>query len=287
MQTLMANLNREEVDTFGLVLQASGIAYQSVYGADGWDLRVDEEMLMPAADLIRIYLQENKSKFSTEREPAVAFGKTFAGLWGALVIAAVHVAVFSNHDAASFVQAYGSSAQQILNGEWYRCITSLLLHADAVHLVGNIVGIGLFGSAVCSVMGWGMGWGLMLLSGALGNWINAWFYQTGHVSIGASTAVFGAVGLLSAFQFITKIRVAGERHRAFLPLAGGLALLALLGAAVRTDVMAHLFGFFSGLVMGGIYRLAVKRPARLPMQLAIMAMTLAALVGAWLAPLGQ
>jgi len=285
MQILMDHLSREEAETFGLVLQASGVAYQSIQSAGEWTILVADDKLAPAVDLIQTYLQENKKTQPAAHRPGAAFTKTFAGLWGSLVLLTVHVAVFRSQDAKSFVQVYGASARLILDGEWYRCITSLLLHADSVHLIGNITGIALFGSAVCSVVGWGMGWCLILLSGALGNWINAWFYQTGHVSIGASTAVFGAVGLLAAYQFIAKIQVAGERHRAFLPLAGGLALLALLGAAVRTDVMAHLFGFLSGLTIGTVYCLSVRRSLNPPYQLAAMMITLAVLVGAWASPL--
>ena len=71
----------------------------------------------------------------------------------------------------------------------------------------------------------------------------------GHRSVGASTAVFGAVGILAALSLV--------RHRHYLqrrwllPVAAALALLALLGTEGKnTDLGAHLFGFVSGIVLG-------------------------------------
>jgi membrane associated rhomboid family serine protease len=102
---------------------------------------------------------------------------------------------------------------------------------------------------------------MVLLTGALGNLANAALQLPGHRSIGASTAVFGAIGLLSAFQFWSKFRRPGHRLKAWLPLAAGLALLGLLGASgERTDLMAHLFGLLAGLLLGSPYILFIHRP---------------------------
>jgi rhomboid protease GluP len=285
MPTLLDALSKEEAQTFDLVLLSADIDHQSIKGRNGWELRVNDDAYASAAEVIQTYLRENKSSQPFRKIHAVDYPKTFSGLWGALVILSIHVAVFSGHDAGSFAKAYGSSARSILSGEWYRCATSLLLHADYVHLLGNLVGIAVFGTAVCSVMGWGVGWAMMLASGMLGNLANAWFYQTGHLSIGASTSVFGAVGMLSAYQFINKIKLRGERYKAFLPIAAGMALLAFLGAARQTDIMGHLFGFLSGLVLGMMYCLFVKQPLRGLYQIWALLLVVAVLAGGWLFPI--
>ena len=100
----------------------------------------------------------------------------------------------------------------------------------------------------------------MLLAGALGNGMNALWYRTGHLSIGASTAVFGAVGILAATQ-LTLDKTAGPRpwlERAA-PVVGGLALLGMLGASPHSDLLAHLFGLFAG-ILGGARRRALDAP---------------------------
>jgi hypothetical protein len=80
-------------------------------------------------------------------------------------------------------------------------------------------------------------------------------YESGHLSVGASTAVFGAVGILCALQAVNAARSGKGWKRMVLVFGAGVALLAFLGTSARSDLGAHLFGFFSGAVMGGAYRL--------------------------------
>jgi membrane associated rhomboid family serine protease len=89
----------------------------------------------------------------------------------------------------------------------------------------------------------------------LGNLANAALFRYGHISIGASTAVFGAIGILAAYQLSKKIKIPGQRMKAWLPFAGGLALLGLLGSSKNSDIMAHLFGFIAGICLGLLYTL--------------------------------
>ena len=105
------------------------------------------------------------------------------------------------------------------------------------------------------VTGSGVGWLMILASGIFGNLMNALAYETGHMSVGASTAVFGAVGILCAFQAVNAARTGKGWKRTALVFGSGLALLAFLGTSARSDVGAHLFGFLCGVLMGGAYRL--------------------------------
>ena len=175
-----------------------------------------------------------------------------------MLLAGMHIARLLLDNPDRVVRACGASAAAILEGEWYRTITALMIHADLLHLMGNLVGIAIFGTAVASLCGWGLGWLMVLSSGALGNAANAVFFGSGHLSVGSSTAIFGALGILSAIQFTRRIRVRGERFRALLPLGGGLALLALLGTAQNSDLLAHLFGFAAGMALGGGFALLTE-----------------------------
>jgi len=144
--------------------------------------------------------------------------------------------------------------------------------------------VAVFATAVCSVTGWGLGWLLILISGICGNILNAYFYNYGHRSIGASTAVFGAVGLLCAYQFIKRVRSRGSRFQIWLPLGAGLALLAFLGASTHTDIMAHLFGLLSGMVIGfGYYKFFPKTLAW-PRQAGSLTAVALIIILAWLWP---
>ena len=158
-------------------------------------------------------------------------------------------------------QAKGEAMSRTIvhDGEWWRAITALVLHGDLPHLVANIASGLLFSAFVLPRFGTGVTWLLVVISGFLGNLSNAWFYQgTSHNSIGSSTAVFGALGLLVASDFVERFSSPTTRSRwqLVLPLGAGFALLAYLGAGgeehSRTDYMAHLWGFLAGLLLGAL-----------------------------------
>ncbi len=175
------------------------------------------------------------------------------------------------------------------DGQWWRALTALTLHGDVSHLMANIASGLLFSAFVLPHLGTGLTWLLIVASGFLGNLINAFFYRgTPHISIGSSTAVFGALGLLVASEFVARLSSASTRTRwqLVLPLGAGLALLAFLGAGdeqhKRTDYMAHLWGFLSGLVLGAIVAAAHARE-RLPVGLQRLSAVVApaSLIVAW------
>ncbi len=285
MQILLDSLKREQADSFGLVLLSSGIQHDIRRNEKGWALWVAKDTSETAENLLKTYLDENKG-FKTSKEfPRVSYQRTWSGAVGVLVLLVCHIAIALAHDAGTFHRLYGSSAQHVVNGEWYRCATALLLHADSVHLVGNLVGMAIFATGVCSISGWGVGWLLILVSGISGNLINAYVYGYGHNAIGASTAVFGALGLLSSYQLLKKIRMSGSRFQVLLPLGAGLALLAFTGSSSHTDIMAHLFGFLSGLALGFVYYGLVQHPSGWRYQFGASICVTGVLAMSWISPI--
>jgi membrane associated rhomboid family serine protease len=133
-------------------------------------------------------------------------------------------------------------------GQWWRLITALTLHADLVHLVGNCIIGGFMVHQLSRTTGYGLSWVLLLASGALANLLNVAFRADGHLSVGFSTAVFSAIGIFCGLQIRRK---KGLIHALLLPIGAGVSLLALLGAeGGRTDLGAHFFGLGVGIVMG-------------------------------------
>ncbi len=284
MQCLYPKLTREQADTYGLVLLSSNIVHEVKPGNDGWDLWVKDDAVDGAEKALRTYIDENREVSPQAESPFTPYRKTWAGIWGGLFLLLCFVAVRMMADVADINRVYASSASHIVRGEWNRSATALLLHSNAAHLAGNLAGIAVFATAVCSVSGWGMGWLLILVSGICGNLINAYFYAYGHRAIGASTAVFGAVGLLCAYQFIKRIQTPGSRFHIWLPLGAGLALLAFLGASTHTDIMAHLFGLISGMISGIIYYKFCPSPLRWPWQATALTAVVLIITLAWFWP---
>lgn len=142
-------------------------------------------------------------------------------------------------------------------GEFWRVVTPLFLHADIGHLAGNLGFGGLFAWFVVRRWGTISGWWKILLSGVLGNLMLAiTYFSTPHLSIGASTAVMGAIGLLagaSARERRDKSDVVGIGWLGpvGVSLFAAFALFALLGTGgERTDVGAHFWGWLSGILIG-------------------------------------
>jgi len=282
MAILLKNLSEDDADTYRLVLSSAGISHHVRIRGHGWEIRVKDTDYEKAVIAIEQYLKENPEVQKTEDPLYYKYQRTYTGIWVSILLIAVHVAITINGKNDVFVKTYGSSAFHILHGELYRSVTSLMLHADSLHLMGNIAGIAIFGTGVCTIMGWGMGWLMILVTGMLGNLMNALLYESGHISVGASTAIFGAIGILSAHQFFKKFKQSGQKIKAFLPLASGLALLGILGSGANSDVMAHLFGFLAGIVLGSLYSLLVKCPKIMEYQAGSLLLTVCVLAMAWL-----
>lgn len=279
MTDLIPAFTQEQMADYSLVLSSQGIPHQWVRLSGGWILRVPAPQADAAQQAIHQYVQENKSV-----PESTASGNRFslAGVWAALVLMTLHIYWTVWTDPRPVMEAFSASADHIIRqGQGYRTVTALLIHRDLPHLFGNMLGLGLFGSTVCSIFGLGVGWLMILASGTLGNWLNAAVYQSGHWSVGASTAVFGAVGILCGHRFVTRIGRAESRMRSLLPIGGGIALLGFLSAGANTDIMAHLFGFFAGLFMGtGWSRWGPQAPSN-RMQWAAGAVSAAVLAAAW------
>lgn len=188
----------------------------------------------------------------------------------------------------TWLAAGTADSGRILEGRWELAVTALFLHAGPAHFLANAA----FGGVLLHALGRELRVGgaalLFLLAGAAGNLLNAAAHGPGHLSIGASTGVFGLVGGLAALRAARDGRI--TLRRAFAPVAAGVALLAMLGAEGQdTDLLAHAFGFLAGLGLGLPAGLALRgRPAPgrgAGYAAAALAVALAAL--AWTAALGR
>lgn len=283
---LFANLTHDQADAYGLVLASSGLKYSVKQADGGWEIWVAEASRQKALSLVTEYIRENEDVVLSDESRAPQHKKTYTGLWVSVLLLVCHLAASMADNPDALITAYGSSASGILHGEVYRAVTSLMLHAGYVHLAGNMAGIAIFGTAVCNLAGWGVGWLMILLTGIIGNLINAALFKYGHISIGASTGVFGAVGMLTAHQFYTKMRLAGRRNKAWIPLAGGLALLGFLGSGAHTDLTAHLFGFIAGLGLGLLQARYLKQLLDNRYQAYCLAVTIGIIIFAWVSAAG-
>ena len=117
--------------------------------------------------------------------------------------------------------------------------------------MGNSLFGAVFGLFIGRYLGSGLGWLLILLGGATGNALNAVMRPDDFSSIGASTATFAALALGCGFVWRKGYFRGRGWRRAFAPIFAGLAMLSFTGmGGERTDVLAHVTGFFAGLGLG-------------------------------------
>jgi len=112
----------------------------------------------------------------------------------------------------------------------------------------------------------------VLFAGALGNLITAAVLPGHHVSVGASTAIFGALGGLLGVRVIAARQVVSA-HPLWTAVAATGALFGMLGTAPGADVPAHFFGLLCGALLGVAW---IVGGARLPSRLVQYALTVAA-----------
>ncbi|MCI5222500.1 MAG: rhomboid family intramembrane serine protease [Candidatus Electrothrix sp. AR4] len=173
-------------------------------------------------------------------------------------------------------------------GQWWRLITALTLHADQTHLVGNCVIGGFMVHLLCKTTGYGMGWLALILSGMAGNLLNITLRGDPHYSVGFSTAVFAAIGIFCGRQLNN--RTSSFIRQLLLPLGTGVSLLAMLGGeGERTDFGAHFFGLGSGLIFGLLLQLKDLdlQGDRRGLQQLLFFLTLVLVMTCWLLATGE
>jgi membrane associated rhomboid family serine protease len=282
-------LSRRRTDLWALVLEARRIPCRTEPSGDGWRLLVPAACRQAALRELRLFEEENRHwppPLPPQHPPARNALATVSVL---LLLATFHNLTLLDlplpgHGSIDWVALGNADAGKILSGEGWRLLTALTLHSGWLHLLGNLAIGGVFIVRLCRDLGSGLAWSLILASGAFGNLLNAFVQSPDHRSVGASTAVFGAVGLLAG---LGQVRFRHNlRKRWPLPLAAALALLALLGTGgENTDLGAHLFGFASGFGLGWSTGHLLKRYGRPGRRLnALLALVgAAAVISAWAA----
>jgi membrane associated rhomboid family serine protease len=259
----------------GLVLAAAGIPYRIVEAEHGWDLAVAAGDVRAAEGALAGWDAERaRPQIASDGS---AHRRTASGLVVAALLLGFHALTGPALGGSRWFERGSASARDVLNGEPWRAVTALTLHVDAAHVVGNALACAVFVTALAHVLGPGLGVFLVLVAGVAGNVLDVLLRGGAHATVGASTAVFGAIGILGGLQ----ARRASSRRPAWIPIAASVALLALLGTGERSDLLAHLFGLLVGLMLG-VVASTLPRP-RAATQAALAAGALGAVAAAWTA----
>lgn len=132
----------------------------------------------------------------------------------------------------------------VQNGEYYRLITSMFVHANILHLVSNMYALYVIGPIIEKYYGKGKFLLIYLGSGIIGSLFSV--VLTNYASVGASGAIFGLFGALLYFGYKYRATLDGFLRSSIIPT---LLVNLLLGFMIPgIDVSAHLGGLIGGLL---------------------------------------
>lgn len=156
---------------------------------------------------------------------------------------------------------------EVLNGQWYRIFTSMFLHGDMTHLVGNMITLFYLGNIVEKELGHIKYFVLYFLSGTIGAFASLWMQMLELAaeeqvagSIGASGAIFGMLGGLLWIL----IRNKGRLQEMTLVRAAFFVCYTLYGGLMSENVdnAAHFGGLAAGFLLTVILYRRKKKPER-------------------------
>ncbi|HKP97591.1 MAG TPA: rhomboid family intramembrane serine protease [Fibrobacteria bacterium] len=246
---LIRSPRKEEAGEYSLLLASQSIKHWMEFDGDEWILSLEEKDARLAQELIDLYRTENRGFQDAPPER-----RDLDLLLSPLLYLAVPVACYflvGLSPWANWWHSRGSAdARYILDGQWWRCFTAATLHADEAHFLSNLVS----GYFILNLLNHRMGIGAIMLLSTLGaglaNYAVALASGPNHVSIGFSSVVFCALGMLAAVETLFLPRRGDKSLRRLTPLISAFFVAVLVGLGENVDVKAHFYGFGIGAVLG-------------------------------------
>ena len=272
---------------FSLVLEARGIEYEVQESGDFWVLCVPRPLIHDAYDEISRYSAERKAPRSTP-SPMEPFSGAALGVMGyALILLLAAYCTGIGLFGADWLSLGALDAAA--GREWWRALTALTLHLDQEHLMGNLLFGALAGIAAGRLLGPGVAWASILAAGALANYVEILIAPVTHRAVGASTAVFAALGLIAGLAWRQRLTLRERSWYASAPLIAGICLLTLLGAGnAHVDVLGHALGFLFGVGVGWLFaRAGIPRNRGKRLQIATGIGAAMLVFAAWFLALGH
>lgn len=286
LRVVFESRNRRQCSDRALVLESAHIPYQIVDDGLSSALVVPAGYSAKAAEELRLYEDENPPVRPKQRK-RIVYQEALPGVIGYVLVVCL-VAGMAGYSwfGSDWLAAGRVDGVLIRDGEWWRTITSLTLHADVQHLIGNLVFGVFYGVFAGRLLGPGVAWLSVLIAAALGNTVNTLLLDMAHRSIGASTAVFAMLGVLSGYVWRAQLMAQDRWSTRYGPVVGGLMLLMFTGTGgERTDIGAHLLGFACGFGTGIVLTFVGKMPAPQRTQMAAGSAALGLVAIAWLVAL--
>ena len=192
---------RREAELYALVLSARGMSSVIFHEAGGYCLTVSSEDAEQATDEITAYNSENHDQSIQGKRLRSTLPNTefLLSYWAILLF--FFAAARNNAFSIDWLAVGSGQTGLIRAGDWWRLVTALFLHESGLHLLSNLAFGTLFLLLLSQVLGPGMTALAVIAGGAAGNALDILVRPASHTVIGASTAIFAGIGLLSALRY--------------------------------------------------------------------------------------
>jgi membrane associated rhomboid family serine protease len=209
----------------------------------------------------------------TTPKPRTAFGGTLHGYSAQVtkILIAINIAMFIleqglhgfQTDFALIGQAREVPSFAIVGvaqGEYYRLITSMFLHASILHIAFNMWALWVVGRELEAVLGRTRYIALYMLSGLGGSALAYLLAPANVATVGASGAIFGLFGAMAVIGYRMKVDIRGIA----VVIAINLAITFSFSSLISWQ--AHVGGLVTGVLLAGAFAYA-PRANRVPVQL--------------------
>lgn len=192
--------------------------------------------------------------FTAYQTAVMAGAHTFRDVLADVMNNAVNIQDKDNNALTSVLILYGAKDNAlILQGQYWRFVTPIFLHENALHVGLNMLNFVVLGVALERLAGHIRFLLIYLVTGVI-SILASFYFSPQDISVGASGAIFGLVGAYAIFVLV---------HRRAFPWAGIPALLWLvfiiginLGIGIvipNVDNSAHVAGLLSGFLLGWLF----------------------------------
>jgi rhomboid protease GluP len=152
--------------------------------------------------------------------------------------------------------------QSIINGQYWRLITPVLLHGSLLHIAFNMYAFYSIGPALERYYGHKRFLMLYLTAGIAGNVASFYFSQA--ASLGASTAIFGLVTAEGIYIYRNRFMFGREAQGMLINVATIVVVNLMLGMSPGIDNWGHLGGLIGGFAFawtaGPVFKIGGQPP---------------------------
>ncbi len=152
-----------------------------------------------------------------------------------------------------YVEFFGAPVEGVSTGQYYRLLTSVFLHVEWWHIIGNMIGLWVIGGPLEAALGRSRYLAVYLLSGLGGSALVYLLTAPNTPTLGASGAVFGLLGATA----VLARRLRYEMRPVIVMVVLMLFLTFVpLGGSLNVSWQAHV----GGLVTGALVSLGMLQP---------------------------